>query len=72
MRSRSRGKMPRDLDLPDRVAFRARAICSTEVEGAFDLIVANLPYVASDDRPTLSREVLHDPELARLRRRTRR
>lgn len=34
------------------------------IEGTFDLIVANLPYIAAGDRPTLSREVLHDPEAA--------
>ena len=34
------------------------------VEGFFDLIVANLPYVATQDRHTLSREVLSDPEVA--------
>ena len=33
-------------------------------EEAFDLIVANLPYVSTADRGTLSREVLHDPEAA--------
>jgi release factor glutamine methyltransferase len=31
---------------------------------SFDMIVANLPYVATADRGTLSREVLHDPEIA--------
>ncbi|MGC4015293.1 MAG: peptide chain release factor N(5)-glutamine methyltransferase [Luteolibacter sp.] len=34
------------------------------VEGSFDLIVANLPYVPETDRPTLTREVMHDPDLA--------
>ena len=35
-----------------------------EVEGTFDLIVANLPYVADGERELLSREVSHDPDLA--------
>ena len=51
------------LDLAGRVRF-ARSYLLTGVEGAFDLIVANLPYVATGDRPTLSREVLHDPAVA--------
>lgn len=32
--------------------------------GQFDVIVANLPYVGRQDRDTLAREVLHDPEVA--------
>jgi release factor glutamine methyltransferase len=51
------------LDLQGRVRF-AKGNLLTEVEGAFDLIVANLPYVATGERPALSREVLHDPEVA--------
>jgi release factor glutamine methyltransferase len=51
------------LDLQERVRF-AKSNLLDGVEGAFDLIVANLPYVPTIDRPTLSREVLHDPEVA--------
>jgi release factor glutamine methyltransferase len=51
------------LGLEERVRF-AQSHLLTAVEGAFDLIVANLPYVATVDRPTLSREVLRDPEVA--------
>jgi release factor glutamine methyltransferase len=51
------------LALPGRVRF-AKGHLLAEVEGAFDLIVANLPYVATGERPALSREVLHDPEVA--------
>jgi release factor glutamine methyltransferase len=35
-----------------------------EVEGHFDLIVANLPYVPEGEKTTVSREVSHDPDLA--------
>lgn len=35
-----------------------------DVNGTFDLIVANLPYVSAEDRDTLSREVLRDPGIA--------
>lgn len=34
------------------------------VEGPFDLIVANLPYVPERDRATLAPELAHDPDLA--------
>jgi len=34
------------------------------IEGTFDLIVANLPYVAESEREKLETEVLHDPEMA--------
>lgn len=51
------------LGLEGRVHF-ARSDLLAQVEGNFDLIVANLPYVPMADCTTLSREVLHDPETA--------
>jgi len=51
------------LNLSDRVQFLKNRLLEN-VEGAFDLIVANLPYISTQDRRTLSREVLHDPEIA--------
>lgn len=51
------------LALPGRVRF-AKGHLLAAIEGQFDLIVANLPYVATGDRPALSREVLHDPAVA--------
>jgi release factor glutamine methyltransferase len=51
------------LNLKDRVQFLKSRLLEN-VEGAFDLIVANLPYISTQDRHTLSREVLHDPEVA--------
>lgn len=35
-----------------------------DIPGTFDGIAANLPYVPETDSPTLTREVLHDPDLA--------
>jgi release factor glutamine methyltransferase len=51
------------LNLSARVQFLKSRLLGN-VEGAFDLIVANLPYIATQERHTLSREVLHDPEIA--------
>lgn len=51
------------LELQDKVAF-VKGDLLAEITGAFDLIAANLPYVPAVDRPILSREVLHDPEIA--------
>jgi release factor glutamine methyltransferase len=36
----------------------------SSLEGPFDLIAANLPYVPETERATLTREVQHDPDLA--------
>jgi release factor glutamine methyltransferase len=51
------------LDLAGRVDF-VRGNLLESVQPDFDLIVANLPYVSTGDRQKLSREVLHDPEMA--------
>src|SRR6185369_10363079 len=51
------------LKLADRVLF-LRSNLLESIQPDFDLIVANLPYVSADDRENLSREVLHDPEVA--------
>ncbi len=51
------------FDLNDRVRFFKSNVLEN-VDGNFDLIVANLPYIAAQDRHTLSREVFHDPEVA--------
>ena len=51
------------LGLADRVKFLASNLLEN-VAGTFDLIIANLPYVSKEQRQTLSREVLHDPEVA--------
>jgi release factor glutamine methyltransferase len=51
------------LGLSGRVEF-LKSDLLRYVTHVYDLIVANLPYIAGVDRPTLSREVLHDPEVA--------
>jgi len=51
------------LNLSARVQFLKSRLLQN-VQGAFDLIVANLPYIATQDWHSLSREVLHDPEVA--------
>ena len=51
------------LGLADRVQFLQSNLLES-VQPSFDLIVANLPYVSTEDRQNLSREVLHDPEVA--------
>ena len=47
----------------DRVAF-VQSDLFEAVEGEYDLIIANLPYVPLAEKETLSREVRHDPEAA--------
>jgi release factor glutamine methyltransferase len=51
------------LGLGDHVQF-LRSNLLENVQQGFDLIIANLPYVSTEDRQNLSREVLHDPEVA--------
>jgi release factor glutamine methyltransferase len=51
------------LGLSGRVQLRKSNLLEN-LNVRFDLIVANLPYIATQDRDTLSREVLHDPEVA--------
>jgi release factor glutamine methyltransferase len=51
------------VKLADRVRFLKSNLLEN-VEGSFDVIVANLPYISIQDRQSLSREVLHDPDVA--------
>ena len=51
------------MALSDRMQFFKSHLLAN-VKGEFDVIVANLPYVATQDRHLLSREVSHDPEVA--------
>src|SRR5436190_20865417 len=51
------------LGLNDRVDFKKSNLLE-DIDETCALIVANLPYIAAKDRHVLSREVLHDPEVA--------
>jgi release factor glutamine methyltransferase len=57
------GENAERLGLADHVRF-VRSNLLENVQPDFDLIVANLPYVSTEDRQNLSREVLHDPDVA--------
>ena len=51
----------------ERLSLRPRFVRSDlfeKITGAFDLIVANLPYIPLSEKPDLGREVLHDPATA--------
>jgi release factor glutamine methyltransferase len=51
------------LGLPDRIHFWQGHLLDP-IEGRFDLIVANLPYVAVGEAAQLAPEVKHDPPVA--------
>lgn len=51
------------LNLTSRIIFLKSELLMDVTDG-YDVIVANLPYIATGDRGSLSREVLHDPEAA--------
>ena len=56
-------KNAEQLGLSARIQF-AKSNLLAEIDGVFDLVIANLPYISTQDRHLLSREVLHDPEIA--------
>ena len=53
----------RRLGVDDRVSFVHTSYLES-IDGDFDLIVANPPYVKDGDKPALSRDVWHEPDVA--------
>ena len=53
----------RRLAVDDRVTFVETSYLDG-VDGLFDLIVANPPYVKDGDKPALARDVRHEPDVA--------
>ncbi len=51
------------LGIPDRIHF-VQGHLLEGIDGTFDLVVANLPYVAAGDAAQLAPEVRHDPAMA--------
>jgi release factor glutamine methyltransferase len=51
------------LGIPDRIHFGQGHLLDP-IKGTFDLIVANLPYVATGEAAQLAPEVRHDPAMA--------
>lgn len=51
------------LGLSQRVQFQKSNLFD-DLDEKFDVIVANLPYIGTNERNSLSREVLRDPEVA--------
>jgi release factor glutamine methyltransferase len=51
------------LGIPDRIRL-VQGHLLEPIEGTFDLIVANLPYVAAGDAAQLAPELQHDPSIA--------